>query len=76
MEIEEFQPLVHIMFQTDHLVLLQKVYEWSIVDANDIDDTRYTTSKKLSEVGNEKECLVELYIADSTAVAILYCWIP
>ncbi|KAJ9237889.1 hypothetical protein DTO169E5_5060 [Paecilomyces variotii] len=49
-EIEEFQPLVHIMFQTDHLVLLQKVYEWSIVDANDIDDTRYTTSKKLSEL--------------------------
>lgn len=38
------------MYQTDHLTLLRKLYGWSIVDANDIDDTRYTISKKLSEV--------------------------
>lgn len=49
-EIEDFQQLVHLMYQTDHLTLLRKLYEWSIVDANDIDDTRYTISKKLSEV--------------------------
>ncbi|KAL2219423.1 armadillo-type protein [Thermoascus aurantiacus ATCC 26904] len=49
-EIEDFQQLVHLMYQTDHLTLLRKLYEWSIVDANDIDDTRYTISKKLSEL--------------------------
>ncbi|KAF9892935.1 hypothetical protein FE257_000527 [Aspergillus nanangensis] len=47
---EGFQSLVHMMYQTDYLNLLQKLYEWSIVGADDIDDTKYMISKKLSEM--------------------------
>lgn len=49
-EIEGFQPLVHLMFQTEYVDLLNKLYEWSIVGPDDVDDTKYTISKKLSEV--------------------------
>lgn len=49
-EIEDFQPLVHLMYETEYLTLLQKLYEWSVVGPDDADDTRYTISKKLSEV--------------------------
>jgi len=38
------------MYETEYLDLLQKLYEWSIVGPDDIDDPRYTISKKLSEV--------------------------
>ena len=47
---EEFQPLVYFMYQTDHLTLLRQVYEWSVVSARNVDETRYAISKKLSEV--------------------------
>lgn len=47
---EGFQTLVHMMYQTDYLNLLQKLYEWSVVGPDDIDDTKYMVSKKLSEV--------------------------
>lgn len=46
----EFQELVKLIYQTDHLVLLRNLYEWSIVNAEDIDDAKYTICKKLSEV--------------------------
>ena len=54
-EIEEFQPLVHLMYEPEYLNLMQKLYEWSVVGPDDIDDTRYTISKKLSEVRSSKE---------------------
>lgn len=38
------------MYQTDHLTLFRKLYEWSNVEATDIDETRYAVAKKLSEV--------------------------
>ncbi|OJJ48636.1 hypothetical protein ASPZODRAFT_150826 [Penicilliopsis zonata CBS 506.65] len=49
-DIEEFQPLVHLMYETEYLNVLQKLYEWSVVGPEDAVDTRYTISKKLSEV--------------------------
>lgn len=49
-EMEEFEPLVALIYQVDHLVLLRKLYEWTAVDATDIDETRYQILKKLSEV--------------------------
>ncbi|KAH8693974.1 putative nuclear import and export protein Msn5 [Talaromyces proteolyticus] len=49
-EIEEFEPLVGCIYQVDHLVLLQNLFEWTGVDATDIDETRYQISKKLSEL--------------------------
>jgi exportin-5 len=48
--VEEFQPLVYFMYQTDHLVLLRQVYEWSVVSARNLDETRYAISKRLSEL--------------------------
>ncbi|PLB38415.1 karyopherin MSN5 [Aspergillus candidus] len=49
-DMEGFQPLVHLMYQPELLNLMQSLYEWSIVGPDDIDDTKYTISKKLSEM--------------------------
>ncbi|KAE8348511.1 armadillo-type protein [Aspergillus coremiiformis] len=49
-EMEDFQPLVHLMYETECLDILQKLYQWSIVGPDQIDDTRYMVSKKLSEM--------------------------
>jgi exportin-5 len=49
-EIDEFQDVINLMYQTDNLVLLRKLYEWSVVDANGILESKYAISKKLSEV--------------------------
>ncbi|PWY92679.1 hypothetical protein BO70DRAFT_425351 [Aspergillus heteromorphus CBS 117.55] len=47
---ESFQPLVHLMYETESLGVLQKLYEWSVVGPDDVDDTKYTICKKLSEM--------------------------
>ncbi|RMJ25119.1 hypothetical protein PHISP_04018 [Aspergillus sp. HF37] len=49
-EIEDIQQLLHLMYTTEYLVVLQKLYEWSVVGPDDVDDTKYTISKKLSEM--------------------------
>lgn len=41
------------MYETEYLNVLQNLYEWSIVGPDAVDDTKYTLSKKLSEVWNE-----------------------
>lgn len=38
------------MYTHETVNLLQRLYEWSCVDATDIDEERYLLSKKLSEV--------------------------
>lgn len=38
------------MYHAENVTLLRKLYEWSIVDASDIDEVKYTISKKFSEV--------------------------
>ncbi|BCS22295.1 karyopherin MSN5 [Aspergillus puulaauensis] len=47
---EGFQPLVHIMYEAESLNVILKLFQWSVVGPEDIDDTKYTISKKLSEV--------------------------
>ncbi len=47
---EEFKALVRPMFMHDTIDLLQKLYDWSCVDPNDIDEEKYLLLKKLSEV--------------------------
>ncbi|KAL4901384.1 hypothetical protein BDW74DRAFT_160372 [Aspergillus multicolor] len=49
-DIESFQPLVHLMYETNSLNVLLKLFQWSVVTPDDIDDTKYTISKKLSEM--------------------------
>ncbi|OKL56700.1 hypothetical protein UA08_08012 [Talaromyces atroroseus] len=49
-DIEEFGPLVERIYNADHLSLLRRLYQWTAVDAADIDETRYQIAKKLSEL--------------------------
>lgn len=46
----EVQALVHPLIQPDSISTFQQLYEWSIVSVNDIDSSKYTISKKLSEL--------------------------
>ncbi|PGH29705.1 exportin-5 [[Emmonsia] crescens] len=49
-DMTKFQDLVNLVYQTQNLHLLQNLYNWSIVDAHDISDSKYSISKKLSEL--------------------------
>ena len=46
----EFRELVCPMYQHDTVQLLGKIYDWSAVDANDIDADKYLLAKRFSEV--------------------------
>ncbi|KAL8893153.1 MAG: hypothetical protein Q9215_000159 [Flavoplaca cf. flavocitrina] len=46
----DLKELVAPMFMTDTVDLLQKLYDWSCVDATDIDEEKYLLLKKLSEL--------------------------
>ena len=54
---DEFVELVCPMFTPGSVSLLREVYNWTIADlnVNDLDDQKYTLSKKLSEVSNPKQ---------------------
>ena len=47
---DDFRDLVCPMYQLDVISLLDRLYEWSIVDAANIDEEKYLLSKKFSEV--------------------------
>ncbi|KAL4879609.1 armadillo-type protein [Aspergillus karnatakaensis] len=49
-DMDEFQPLVHIMYETESINVILKLFQWSVVGPEDTDDTKYTISKKLSEM--------------------------
>ncbi|KAI9758535.1 MAG: hypothetical protein M4579_003027 [Chaenotheca gracillima] len=46
----EFVDLVCPMFTLEAIGLLRKIYQWSFVNANDIDEEKYSLSKKFSEM--------------------------
>lgn len=48
---EEYEQLICPIFTTERVDLLRKIYEWSIIDHEDIDEEKYLLSKKLTEVG-------------------------
>lgn len=46
----DFEELVAPMYGHNTVQLFQQLYEWSQVDATNIDEEKYLLSKKLSEV--------------------------
>ncbi|KAJ5820132.1 hypothetical protein N7474_005723 [Penicillium riverlandense] len=47
---EDSQSLVCLVYDTEYLTILQKLYEWSVVGPDDVDEPKYLISKKLSEM--------------------------
>ncbi|KAJ5565967.1 hypothetical protein N7535_007605 [Penicillium sp. DV-2018c] len=47
---EESHGLLCLIFEPEYLLVLQGLYEWSIVGPDDVDDPKYLISKKLSEM--------------------------
>lgn len=47
---DDFRDLVCPMYGSKIISLLQRLYEWTIVDVSDLDEDKYLLSKKFSEV--------------------------
>jgi exportin-5 len=47
---DEFLALVCPMYSAESVNLLKRLYEWSVVDATNVDEEKYLLSKKFSEV--------------------------
>jgi exportin-5 len=47
---QEFLDLVVPLYDPKYIVLIRQLFEWSSVDAEDIDDDKYQFGKKLSEL--------------------------
>jgi exportin-5 len=48
----EFSTLVSPMYLSGNVSLLRNLYAWSMVDCHDIEPTKYSFSKKFSEVSS------------------------
>lgn len=47
---DDFTALICPMYHHENVSLLRKIFEWTRVDPQDIDDEKYSLGKKLSEV--------------------------
>ncbi|KAH8661650.1 armadillo-type protein [Tricladium varicosporioides] len=60
---EEFLSLVCPMYRSQMVDLLRKLYEWSVVNPNDIDDEKYLFAKKFSEMMSNLGSFIEQKIS-------------
>lgn len=60
---EEFLSLVCPMYTTQMVDLLRKLFEWSVVNPNDIDDEKYLFAKKFSEMMSNLGSFIEQKIS-------------
>lgn len=58
---QEFLDLVVPLYGSKYIDLFRQLFEWSVVDPEDIDDDKYQFSKKLSEVSHVVNVDSELY---------------
>ena len=58
----EIKYLVSPMYESSTIDTLKRLYEWSIVDASNLDDDKYLLCKKLSEVYLSSMILVFLFL--------------
>ncbi|KAH8819701.1 armadillo-type protein [Xylogone sp. PMI_703] len=56
---EEFLALVCPMYTSQVVSLLQRLFEWSAVDARDIDDEKYLFAKKFSEMMSHLSAFID-----------------
>jgi exportin-5 len=57
----EFKLIVSPLCKPESVKLLRNIYEWFLVDPNDIDDEKYQVLKKFSEVALHDIPLILLY---------------
>ncbi|KAF4632023.1 hypothetical protein G7Y89_g6104 [Cudoniella acicularis] len=60
---EEFLSLVCPMYTSQMVDLLRKLFEWSVVDPNNIDDEKYLFAKKFSEMMSNLGSFIEQKIS-------------
>ncbi|THV49418.1 hypothetical protein BGAL_0196g00160 [Botrytis galanthina] len=60
---EEFLELVCPMYTSEVVGLLRNLFQWSVVDANDIDDEKYLFAKKFSEMMSNLGVFIESKIS-------------
>ena len=66
--------LICPMYEAANVDLLKKIFEWSIVSAQDVDEFKYLLSKKFSEVSRAfRDCIILL--AHIVAVDLESGWI-
>jgi hypothetical protein len=70
----EYKALILPMYQAENVLLLQTLYEWSIVSAQDIHSPKYPISKKFSEVSQSDPVGASAKYSGTSVILVI--WLP